>query len=120
MAKSLASQVWRKLAAKVKEKGGTKNALNILNSNKGESIITLIAEMLVRAEPKIIQKFMVTVDYSQSLRDMISAGKYECVENRDKIGRITREHPQKFHSASIEIPDRQLSISPGGQGVEHR
>ena len=97
MAKSLASQVWRKLAAKVKEKGGTKNALNILNSNKGESIITLIAEMLVRAEPKIIQKFMVTVDYSQSLRDMISAGKYECVENRDKIV------PQNFPVLPLKI-----------------
>ena len=74
---SMAASVWSKLDEAVKAKGGTEDALHVLDKKEGAPLIDVIADILVKAELKTRIRFPTTVDYRQSLADMVAAGKYD-------------------------------------------
>ncbi len=73
---SMAASVWSKLDGKVKAKGGTKDAIHVLDTPDGDGLLDAIADLLVKAELKTRNRFPVTVDYAQPLADQIWEGKY--------------------------------------------
>lgn len=73
---SKAASIWSKIDAAVKAKGGSKNALDILDREEGAPIVDVIADILVKAELKTRTRFPVTVDYTKSLAHMVAEGKY--------------------------------------------
>jgi hypothetical protein len=68
----------------VEMRGGTYAHVHRLSRPDGEELIVKIADLIVGARAEV---FKVVVDYSQTLADMIAAGKYDWV-NSD----ITQEH----------------------------
>lgn len=74
---SMAADVWSKLDAKIKEKGGTEDALHVLAKEEGAPLLDVIADLLVKAELKTRNR-SVEVNYAKSLADMVKAGKYDC------------------------------------------
>lgn len=78
---SKAASIWNKIDTAVKAKGGTDEALDILDTKDGAPLVDVIADLLVKAELKTRNRFAVTVDYSQPLADMVGAGKYDFVDD---------------------------------------
>lgn len=75
----MAASVWSKLDGKVKAKGGTEDAIHVLDQPDGDGLLDAIANLLVRAELKTRNRFAVTVDYSTPLETMVAEGKYDYV-----------------------------------------
>ncbi|MEX1997275.1 MAG: hypothetical protein WEA04_01165 [Candidatus Andersenbacteria bacterium] len=73
---SMAADVWGKLDDRLKAKGGTEDAMHILAKEEGAPLLDVIADILVKAELKT-RNYPVTIDYGQSVEDMVKAGKYD-------------------------------------------
>lgn len=76
---SLAASILNKIDTAIKEKGGSEDALDILDKKEGATLIDVIADGLVKAELKTRNRFPVEVDYTKSLADMVKAGGYDYV-----------------------------------------
>ena len=74
---SKAASIWSKIDAAVKAKGGSEDALDILDREEGAPLVDVIAGILVKAELKTRTRFPVTVDYTKPLDAMITAGNYD-------------------------------------------
>jgi hypothetical protein len=73
----MAADVWTRLDREVKAQGGTDDDLHLLARVEGQGMISQIAATLVRAGATTRNAYPVTIDYDQSLADMIAAGKYD-------------------------------------------
>lgn len=73
----MAADVWTRLDRAVKAQGGTDEDLHLLACDEGQSMIDIIAGLLVKAGATARNAYPVTIDYVQSLQDMIAAGKYD-------------------------------------------
>lgn len=60
---SMAASVWSKLDGKVKARGGTEDAIHILDKPEGDALLDSIAEQLVEAELKTRDRFPITINY---------------------------------------------------------
>ncbi len=69
---SMAASVWGKLDDAIKAKGGTENALHLLDLKEGKELLNGIANMIVWEELKTRDRFPVTIDYSKTLDEMIA------------------------------------------------
>ena len=86
-ASGMMSEVWWKLVKAVKERGGSAENIHRLATPAGDELINKFAELVVGVAPAAASTFKVIVDYDKSLKDMISAGKY------DQIGSdVTEKH----------------------------
>ena len=74
----MAADVWTRLDSAVKAQGGTDEDLHLLAREAGQPMIDQIASLLVRAGAASRNVYPVTVDYGQTLDQMIEAGKYDC------------------------------------------
>ena len=72
------------LVKKVRTQGGTDEDIHRLATPDGEKILDKIVELIVGG---VRQTFRVVVDYTQTLKQMVSAGNYDLV-NED----ITQDH----------------------------
>lgn len=73
----MAADVWTRLDKAVKAQGGTDEDLHLLAREEGQAMIDQIAWLLVRAGAASRNVFPVTLDYGQSLDQMIAAGNYD-------------------------------------------
>jgi len=70
---SMAASVWGKLDGKVKARGGTEDAIHILDKpEEGDALLDSIAEQLVEAELNTRDRFPVSIDYGLTLEQMIA------------------------------------------------
>ena len=80
----LLASVWTELMAQVQKLGGTDDDIHRLTRPEGRETIVKMAEVIVGNTAEV---FQIVVDHSQTLADMITAGKYDWV-NPD----ITQDH----------------------------
>lgn len=69
---SMAASVWGKLDGKVKAKGGTEDAIHILDKPEGDALLNTIANLLAEAEQKTRDRFPITIDFNLTLEQMIT------------------------------------------------
>jgi hypothetical protein len=127
---SIAASVWSKLGGKVKAKGGTEDAIHILDTQEGDALLDAVADLLVRAELKTRNRFAVTVDYGTPLDQMIAAGNYGYVNPNitsqnfpiTGTGVVETEIILAHFDRDIESDDavrklREMRLEPAG--IEH-
>jgi hypothetical protein len=126
----MAASVWGKLDARVKEKGGTEDAIHVLDKPGGEGLLGVIADLLVKAELKTRNRFLVTIDYSRPLDQMIAAGKYSYVNENITVanfpitdtGKVETEIILVDFGRDIESDDAEKELATMGlepAGIEH-
>jgi len=93
---SMAADVWHKLDKKVKEKGGTDDAMHRLACAEGDAILDMFASHLVKVEAVQNNRHPVKMKHA-SLQEAIDAGKYDYA-NDD----ITAKH--------FEMPDGEIVV----------
>lgn len=74
----LALSIITNLVGKVKKAGGTDEDIHCLATPDGETILEEMARIIVGAKRQV---FRVTVDYTKSLKEMIEARQYDCVND---------------------------------------
>lgn len=74
---SKAASIWKKIYTAVKAKGGSENALDILDRVEGAQLVDVIADILIKAERKTRTRLTVKMDYTKSLEELIAAGNYD-------------------------------------------
>jgi len=80
-----ALEIWKKIVEAVMSAGGNDDDLRRLLSNPDQ--VAQIAQMIVRSSSTSLESYPITIDYDQSLADMVAAGKYDWI-NPD----ITAKH----------------------------
>lgn len=117
---SLAADVWGKLDKAIVARGGTENALHILAKDEGAPLLSIIADLLVQTERKILNRFPITVDYSQSLDDMVRAGRYEHVAPLISKFSVTGQGRVETEALLVHFPtgrDLTISSSEAARGI---
>jgi hypothetical protein len=74
---SKAASIWSKIDAAVKAKGGSEDALDILDREEGTPLVDVIADILVKDELKTRTRFSVTVDFREPLEKVVAVGQYD-------------------------------------------
>ncbi len=83
----LLTSIFTNLQKEVEKRGGDGEDIHRLTTPEGEGILGEIAEIIVKASYPRKEDFKITVNYEQSLQQMIKAGNYDWVNNN-----ITAEH----------------------------
>lgn len=72
----MAADIWMKLDKAVKDRGGGDEDIHRLATEEGERLISEIADLVVRSG-RMKDVFSVTVNYNQTVEDMVKAGEYD-------------------------------------------
>lgn len=109
------SNIWIKLDKRVQAKGGTPDALDLLDKPEGESAVERIAEIIVEEEMRTRNSFQVPFTPGLSWKDRIERCKFDVVDQEvwqyiDKFIAVQDEDPAAVN-VSPEHYNRYMSSS---------
>jgi hypothetical protein len=106
---SMAADVWQKLDARVKARGGTDEDMYRLANKEGEGILDMVADRLVKMGAVQRNRYPAKASH-KSLQEAIAAGKYDYASDY-----ITAEH---FKLEGEIVVAAELVIYPPDRDIE--
>jgi hypothetical protein len=115
----MAADVWTRLDKAVKAQGGTDEDLHLLAREDGQPMIDQISSLLVRASAATRNVYPITIDYGQTIDQMIEVGKYDYRSDNIKADNFSIEGEGKVTAQLVLVHfNRDISLKDAIKKME--